>query len=66
MCFRQELSRELQHRHLRCRCIRCREVKDAQFDLGYGPVSDLIFIVFININRIGSYSARIGLIEALL
>lgn len=32
--FRQELSRELEGRHLRCKCIRCREVKDEQFDLG--------------------------------
>ncbi|CDJ31167.1 elongator complex protein 3, putative [Eimeria mitis] len=32
--LRQELSRELESRHLRCKCIRCREVKDEQLDLG--------------------------------
>ncbi|XP_026189871.1 elongator complex protein 3 [Cyclospora cayetanensis] len=31
--LRQELARELESRHLRCKCIRCREVKDAEFDL---------------------------------
>ncbi|KAL8271328.1 hypothetical protein Esti_004767 [Eimeria stiedai] len=31
--LRQELASELERRHLRCKCIRCREVKDAQFDL---------------------------------
>ncbi|CDJ65260.1 hypothetical protein ENH_00003180 [Eimeria necatrix] len=45
--LRQELSRELQHRHLRCRCIRCREVKDAQFDLGVTEVC--IFMIVCSI-----------------
>lgn len=31
--LRQELARELERRRLRCKCIRCREVKDAQMDL---------------------------------